>query len=55
MKHDVSCGTAPKGGSDFAEVENICQQIKDGNYESWYRGWKDGAEKLLKRTQRYFF
>ena len=43
----------PRGGSDFAEVENICQQIKDGNYESWYRGWKDGAEKLLKRTQRY--
>ena len=28
----------PRGGSDFAEVENICQQIKDGNYESWYRG-----------------
>lgn len=30
----------PKGGSDFAEVENICQQITDGNYESWYHGWK---------------
>ena len=43
----------PKGGSDFAEVENICQQITDGNYESWYHGWKNGAEKLLKRTQRY--
>lgn len=43
----------PRGGSDFAEVENICQQIKDGNYESWYRSWKNGAEKLLKRTQRY--
>ena len=43
----------PKGGSDFAEVENICQQITDGNYESWYHGWKNGAEKLLKRSQRY--
>ncbi len=43
----------PRGGSDFAEVENICRQIKDGNYESWYHGWKNGAEKLLKRSQRY--
>ncbi|WP_064523162.1 hypothetical protein [Streptococcus salivarius] len=41
----------PKGGSDFAEFENICQQIKDGNYESWYHGWKNGAEKLLKHTK----
>lgn len=44
---------APTGGSDFAEVANVCERIKDGNYESWHVEWLRIAEYLAERAGSY--
>ncbi|MGM0124723.1 hypothetical protein IGI37_002117 [Enterococcus sp. AZ194] len=41
------------GGSDFTEVANVTEKIKDGNYESWHREWQKFAEKLETRASLF--
>ena len=43
----------PSGGSDYGEVATTAEKIKDGNYESWYKGWSDFAKKLEERSDNF--
>ncbi|KAI9776751.1 MAG: hypothetical protein M1839_009395 [Geoglossum umbratile] len=38
---------APFGGADIAECLVACDQIRDGDPESWHRAWYTQAEKVL--------
>lgn len=40
----------PYGGSDFAEVSTTVEKIRERDYESWYREWKNVADILTSRN-----
>ena len=40
-------GTAPFNGADITEIFNIMQNIKSGDFESWYTEWFDLAQRIL--------
>ena len=39
----------PYGGSDFAEVSTTVEKIRERDYESWYREWKNVGDILTSR------
>ena len=39
----------PFGGSDFAEVSTTVEKIRERDYESWYREWKNVGDILTSR------
>lgn len=39
----------PYGGSDFAEVSTTIEKIRERDYESWYREWKNVGDILTSR------
>lgn len=39
----------PYGGSDFAEVSTTVEKIREKDYESWYREWKNVGDILTSR------
>lgn len=39
----------PYGGSDFAEVSTTLEKIRERDYESWYREWKNVGDILTSR------
>jgi len=40
----------PYGGSDFAEVSTTVEKIRERDYESWYREWKNVGDILTSRN-----
>ena len=40
----------PYGGSDFAEVSTTIEKIRERDYESWYREWKNVGDILTSRN-----
>lgn len=43
---------APFGGADFGEVVTVLDSIRDGDTESWYRGWSVLAKAVGARAHR---
>jgi pimeloyl-ACP methyl ester carboxylesterase len=41
----MALGTAPYGGGVLGEVRATCALIEDGNDESWFRAWRDLADR----------
>ena len=40
----------PYGGSDFAEVSTTVEKIRERDYESWYREWKNVGDILTSKN-----
>lgn len=41
----LALGLAPYGGGVLGEVQATCELIEDGNDESWFRAWRDLADR----------
>lgn len=41
------------GGADIAELMATVDDIAEGDFDSWYRGWHHRAERVLGRAEQY--